>query len=116
MRKSTRGSSREDGGFRAESVSGRVGREGEKGDGCRNACPPVVGPFARIPCGPSMSPLFLNLAVRIQIRSFRIGRGRRGEKRRRRLRSRYPRDKEEEESGFACLRITDRKRKGGREA
>lgn len=79
VRKSTRGSSREDGGFRAESVSGRVGREGEKGDGCRNACPPVVGPFARIPCGPSMSPLFLNLAVRIQIRSFRIGRRERGE-------------------------------------
>lgn len=81
VRKS-RGSSR-DGGFRAESVSGRVGhaegeggRKGEKGNGCRNACPPVVGPFARIPCGPSMSPLFLNLAVRIQIRSFRIGRGR----------------------------------------
>lgn len=40
---------------------------------CRNACPAVVRPFARIPCGPSMSPLFLDLAGRIQIRSFRIG-------------------------------------------
>lgn len=38
-----------------------------------NACPAVVGPFARIPCGPPMSPLFLGLAGRIQIRSFRIG-------------------------------------------